>query len=100
MDFHDNCSAHWLALRHLVGRSGNWSRWLVGRWLVVEDYVMFKLAGVYATDYSIASRTMGFDVQRKCWSEELFAAAGLDPGFEQRARKLLGLHPPSGRKAR
>ena len=29
------------------------------RRLVVEDYVMFKLAGVYATDYSIASRTMG-----------------------------------------
>ena len=50
------------------------------RWLVVEDYVMFKLAGVYATDYSIASRTMGFDVRHKCWSEELFAAAGLDPG--------------------
>ena len=49
------------------------------RWLVVEDYVMFKLAGVYATDYSIASRTMGFDVHRKGWSEEIFAAAGLDP---------------------
>jgi polyphosphate kinase 2 (PPK2 family) len=27
------------------------------------------------------------------------APAGLDPGFEQRARKLLGLHQPSGRKA-
>ena len=49
------------------------------RWLVVEDYVMFKLAGVYATDYSIASRTMGFDVRRKGWSTEIFAAAGLDP---------------------
>ena len=49
------------------------------RWLVVEDYVMFKLAGVYATDYSIASRTMGFDVRRKGWSAEIFAAAGLDP---------------------
>ena len=48
------------------------------RWLVVEDYVMFKLTGEYATDYSIASRTMGFDVHRKCWSEEIFAAADLD----------------------
>ncbi|MDE0447044.1 MAG: FGGY family carbohydrate kinase [Spirochaetaceae bacterium] len=59
------------------------------RWLVVEDYVMFKLAGVYATDYSIASRTMGFDVQRKCWSEEVFAAAALDPA-------VMALPHPSG----
>ena len=49
------------------------------RWLVVEDYVMFRLTGAYVTDYSIASRTMGFDVHRKKWSEEIFAAAGLDP---------------------
>ena len=49
------------------------------RWLVVEDYLIFKLTGVYATDYSIASRTMGFDVRRKDWSDEIFAAADLDP---------------------
>ena len=49
------------------------------RWLVVEDYLNYRLTGVCATDYSIASRTMGFDVVRKCWSEEIFAAADLDP---------------------
>ena len=48
------------------------------KWLVVEDYLIFKLSGSYATDYSIASRTMGFDVTRRAWSEEVFAAAGLD----------------------
>ena len=46
---------------------------------VVEDYLIFKLTGNYATDYSTASRTMGFDVTRRAWSEEVFAAADLDP---------------------
>ena len=49
------------------------------KWLVVEDYLIFKLTGSYATDYSIASRTMGFDVISRAWSEEVFAAADLDP---------------------
>ena len=49
------------------------------KWLVVEDYLIFRLTGSYATDYSIASRTMGFDVTRRAWSEEVFAAADLDP---------------------
>ena len=49
------------------------------RWLVVEDYLIFKLTGSFATDYSIASRTMGFDVTGRAWSEEVFAAADLDP---------------------
>ena len=51
------------------------------KWLVVEDYLIFKLTGRYVTDYSIASRTMGFDVTRRAWSEEVFAAADLDPAI-------------------
>ena len=57
------------------------------KWLVVEDYLIFKLTGSYATDYSIASRTMGFDVTRRAWSEEVFAAAGLDRS------KMAEVHP-------
>ena len=49
------------------------------KWLVVEDFLTFQLTGAYATDYSIASRTMGFDILNKRWSEEIFAAADLDP---------------------
>ena len=48
----------------------------------------FKLTGSYATDYSIASRTMGFDViNRRAWSEEVFAAADLDRS------KMAEVHP-------
>ena len=50
------------------------------KWLVVEDFLSYRLTGVYATDYSLASRTMGFDILEKRWSEEIFAAADLDPG--------------------
>ena len=57
------------------------------KWLVVEDYLIFKLTGSYATDYSIASRTMGFDVTRRAWSEEVFAAADLDRS------KMAEVHP-------
>ena len=57
------------------------------KWLVVEDYLIFKLTGSYATDYSIASRTMGFDVINRIWSDEIFAAANLDQS------KMAEVHP-------
>ena len=77
------------------------------RWLVVEDYLNYRLTGACATDYSIASRTMGFDVVRKRWSKEIFAAADLDPavmpepfvsgtpigGVRPEAAELTGLAP-------
>lgn len=46
-------------------------------WLSVEDWILFCLTGKYATDYSVASRTMAFDIINKCWSEEILRAAGL-----------------------
>jgi len=45
--------------------------------LSVEDYIIFKLSGNYATDQSIASRTMMFDVMRRRWSKELLDLAGI-----------------------
>ncbi|MBV9231600.1 MAG: hypothetical protein JOZ18_19985, partial [Chloroflexi bacterium] len=51
----------------------------VHRWLSIEDFVLWKLSGSYATDHSIASRTMVFDQNTRTWSEELLKHAGL-PG--------------------
>lgn len=39
--------------------------------LFPKDYVAFKLTGERATDYSMASRTMLFDIQKKKWSDEI-----------------------------
>jgi len=47
------------------------------RWLSISDYVAWRLAGVAATDYSLASRTMFFDQRTRSWSAEMLAIAGL-----------------------
>ena len=45
---------------------------------LIEDYVVRHLTGRTQIDYSLATRTMAFDIHRLCWSEEIFAAAGID----------------------
>ena len=45
---------------------------------LIEDYVVFHLTGVAQIDYSLATRTMAFDIAKLTWSEEIFDAAGLD----------------------
>ncbi|MBK9710004.1 MAG: carbohydrate kinase [Kouleothrix sp.] len=47
------------------------------RWLHVADYIAFRLCGAQATDYSLATRTMLFDLPRLRWSDAVVAAAGL-----------------------
>lgn len=46
-------------------------------WVSVEDWVIYCMTGEYATDYSIASRTLLFDIRCLDWSGELMKAAGL-----------------------
>ena len=36
------------------------------KWLCIPDYIAFKLTGEMKMDYSIASRTMAFDISKKC----------------------------------
>ncbi len=42
-----------------------------------KDYLVFRMTGVAATDYSAASRTMLFNIHRLEWDEELFEWMGL-----------------------
>jgi len=51
------------------------------RWLNIADYMAFRLSGVAATDYSLASRTLALDLHRGCWNDALIAEVGLDPGL-------------------
>jgi xylulokinase len=46
-------------------------------WLSIEDFVLWKLGGTFATDYTIASRTMLFDQRTLTWSKPLLEQAGL-----------------------
>ena len=42
------------------------------KWLLIEDYINFKLCGIIATDYSLASTTLMFDQKNLEWSKTLF----------------------------
>ncbi len=46
----------------------------------IDAWLLFKLTGRHATDYTNASRTMLFDIRRRAWDEELCEAFGVDPG--------------------
>lgn len=50
------------------------------RILMLADWIAFRLSGAAATDATLASRTLYFDIHRRAWSAELLALAGLDAG--------------------
>ena len=45
---------------------------------LMEDYVVYHLTGTRQIDYSLATRTMAFDITSLTWSREIFDAAGID----------------------
>ncbi len=45
----------------------------------VDSWLLFKLTGRHATDFTNASRTMLFDIRRLAWDEDLCAIFGIDP---------------------
>jgi D-xylulose kinase len=48
------------------------------KFLLVSDFIIFKLTGKYFTDYSNASRTMLFDINKLKYSDEIASEIGLD----------------------
>lgn len=48
------------------------------KWLSLPDYVLWRLTGELATDYSIASRTLLFDQKTLNWSSEMLEHAQLE----------------------
>ncbi len=51
----------------------------VSRWASVDDYLMFRLTGEWATNPSNAAGMQLMDVAARTWSDELCSLAGLDP---------------------
>jgi xylulokinase len=60
-------------------------------WLSLADLVTYRMCGTYATDFTLASRTMCFDQRRLDWSDELLKLAGLDRAI------FPGAHPSGTR---
>ena len=51
----------------------------LAKWACISDYITFKLTNELAMEYSIASRTMLLDINKKKWSSEILQHAGIDP---------------------
>lgn len=49
------------------------------RWLNMADYIAYRLSGVQATDYSLASRTLALDLRRLEWATGLLHEVGISP---------------------
>ncbi len=60
--------------------------------LLMQDFVVYMLSGVAQIDYSLAARTIAFDIQNKCWDEEILSFAGVD-------KALMSTPVPSGTAA-
>lgn len=45
------------------------------QWLHVSDYLAWRLCGERATDFSLASRTMFLDLERRIWATSILEAA-------------------------
>ena len=48
------------------------------KFLLFADFILFKLGAKPHTDYSLAARTMAFDIVKKQWSAEILDCAGID----------------------
>ena len=46
----------------------------------IDSWLVFKLTGEHATDFSNASRTLLFDIRERRWDPELCDLLGVDPG--------------------
>ena len=49
----------------------------IKKWLFVPSYIILKLTGEYRTDYSMATRSMLFDISKKAWSEKMCRLADI-----------------------
>ncbi len=48
---------------------------------LMEDYIVYLLSGNAQIDYSLATRTMAFDIHNLCWNKEILEAVGIDGGL-------------------
>lgn len=64
----------------------------VKRICLMEDYIVYLLTGNSQIDYSLATRTMAFDIHSLTWSDILLEAAGVD-------KDLLPKPVPTGTSA-
>ena len=61
--------------------------------MLPKDYLVYRLTGVHATDYSDASGMLLLDVEHKCWSKQMLEICGIT---EQQMPQLYESFAPVG----
>jgi xylulokinase len=69
------------------------------RWLNVADFMAFRLCGVAATDFSLASRTLALDLQGLRWADGLLEEVGIPPDLFAPLRESGSALGPVDREA-
>ena len=70
-----------IAMLQVPGASPGHRARPVGRWASVDDYLVFRLTGQWATNPSNAAGMQLMEVSTLTWSDELCALAGVDPSM-------------------
>ncbi len=47
------------------------------KYLLVEDFLLYKLTGIFSTEYSVVSSTLMFDICREDWWDEMLEVIGI-----------------------
>lgn len=66
------CKIRWLKKNRPDVYARTW------KFLHFSGFVLFRLGAAPATDYSLAARTLAFDIRKKAWSDVMLAAAEID----------------------
>ncbi len=65
--------------------------------MLPKDYLVYRLTGIHATDYSDASGMLLLDVEHRCWSKEMCDICGISedmlPGLYESYEKVGTLLP-------
>lgn len=51
----------------------------VYKFLLVEDFLIYKFVGIPATEYSVVSSTLMFDIRKRQWWDEMLEFIGINP---------------------
>ena len=47
------------------------------KYLLVEDYLLYRLTGIFCTEHSLSSSTLYFDINQKIWWKEMLMFLGI-----------------------
>jgi len=64
------------------------------KFVLVEDYLIYRLTGEYYAEESLVSSTLYFNIQKKCWWKEMLDFLGIT---EQKLPEVLPSGTPAGR---